>query len=49
MMEMIENQVYLAQGAYVRVVGYSAELLPVCEAMHYACLLYTSKNWMKRC
>ena len=34
--EMIENQVYLAQGAYVRVVGYSAELLPVCEAMHYA-------------
>lgn len=33
---MIENQVYLAQGAYVRVVGYSAELLPVCEAMHYA-------------
>lgn len=36
MMEMIENQVYLAQGAYVRVVGYSAELLPVCEAMHYA-------------
>ena len=36
MMEMIENQVYLAQGAYARVVGYSAELLPVCEAMHYA-------------
>ena len=36
MMKMIENQVYLAQGAYARVVGYSAELLPVCEAMHYA-------------
>ena len=36
MMEMIENQVYLAQGAYARVVGYSAELLPVCESMHYA-------------
>ena len=36
MMEMIENQVYLAQGAYARVVGRSAELLPVCEAMHYA-------------
>ena len=36
MMEMVENQVYLAQGAYARVVGYSAELLPVCEAMHYA-------------
>ena len=36
MMKMIENQVYLAQGAYARVVGYSAELLLVCEAMHYA-------------
>ena len=36
MMEMIENQVYLAQGAYARVVGRSAELLAVCEAMHYA-------------
>ena len=36
MMEMIENQVYLGQGAYAQVVGYSAELLPVCEAMHYA-------------
>ncbi len=36
MMEMIENQVYLAQGAYAKVVGRSAELLPVCEAMHYA-------------
>ena len=36
MMEMIENQVYLAQGAYAKVVGCSAELLAVCEAMHYA-------------
>ena len=36
MMEMIENQVSLAQGAYARVVGRSAELLAVCEAMHYA-------------
>ena len=36
MMEMIENQVYLAQGAYARMVGRSAELLAVCEAMHYA-------------
>ena len=36
MMEMIENQVYLTQGAYARVVGRSAELLAVCEAMHYA-------------
>ena len=33
---MIENQVYLAQGAYAKVVGRSAELLAVCEAMHYA-------------
>ncbi len=36
MMEMIENQVYLAQGAYAKVVGRSAELLAVCEVMHYA-------------
>ena len=36
MMEMIENQVYLAQGAYAKVVGRSAELLAACEAMHYA-------------
>ena len=36
MMEMIENQVYLAQGAYAKVAGRSAELLAVCEAMHYA-------------
>ena len=36
MTEMIENQVYLAQGAYAKVVGRSAELLAVCEAMHYA-------------
>ena len=36
MMEMIENQVYLTQGAYAKVVGRSAGLLAVCEAMHYA-------------
>ena len=36
MMEMIENQVYLAQGSYAKVVGRSAGLLAVCEAMHYA-------------
>ena len=36
MMEMIENQVYLAQGAYAKVVGRSAEMLAVCEGMHYA-------------
>ena len=35
-MEMIENQVYLAEGAYAKVIGRSAELLAVCEAMHYA-------------
>ncbi len=36
MMEMIENQVYLAEGAYAKVIGHSAELLAVCGAMHYA-------------
>ena len=36
MMEMIENQVYLAEGAYAKVIGRSAELLAVCETMHYA-------------
>ena len=36
MMEMIENQVYLAEGAYAKVIGRSAELLALCEAMHYA-------------
>ena len=36
MMEMIENQVYLAQDAYAKVIGHSAQLLAMCEAMHYA-------------
>ena len=36
MMEMIENQVYLAQGAYTKVIGRSEGQLAVCEAMHYA-------------
>ena len=36
MMEMIENQVYLAQGAYAKVIGRSMGQLTVCEAMHYA-------------
>ena len=36
MMDMIENQVYLVQGAYAKVVGRSAELLALCETMHYA-------------
>ncbi len=36
MMEMIENQVYLAQGAYTKVIGKSEQLLAACEGMHYA-------------
>ncbi|MGN0746688.1 MAG: LuxR C-terminal-related transcriptional regulator [Aristaeellaceae bacterium] len=36
MMDMIENQVYLAQGAWARVIGRSEGQLAVCEAMHYA-------------
>ena len=36
MMELSENQVYLAQGAYTKVIGRSAGQLAVCEAMHYA-------------
>ena len=36
MVEMIENQVYLAQGAYAKVIGRGAELLAVCQGMHYA-------------
>ena len=36
MMEMIENQVYLAQGACTKVIGRSEGQLALCEAMHYA-------------
>ena len=36
MVEMIENQVYLAQGAYAKVIGRGAELLAVCQGIHYA-------------
>ena len=36
MMEMIENQVYLAQGSYAKVIGRSEGLLAMCGAMHYA-------------
>lgn len=36
MMEMIENQVYLAQGNYAKVIAFSENLLAVCEGMHYA-------------
>ena len=36
MMEMIENQVYLAQGEFPRVIGRSEPLLSGCESLHYA-------------
>ena len=36
MMEMIENQVYLAQGAYTKVIGRSAAQLENCRKQHYA-------------
>ena len=36
MIEMIENQVSLAQGNYARVIGRSEKLLDMCEGMHYA-------------
>ena len=36
MMEMIENQVYLAQGDFVKVIGRSEGLLALCAGMHYA-------------
>ena len=36
MMEMIENQVYLAEGAYARVIGRSEGVLAQCAQQHYA-------------
>lgn len=36
MMRMIENKVFLAQGAYARVIGGSEGLLALCRGMHYA-------------
>ena len=36
MMLLIENQVYLAQGAYAQVIGRSESLLAQCTGMHYA-------------
>ena len=36
MMEMIENQVYLAQGAYAKVIGKSEGILEMCQGLHYA-------------
>ncbi len=36
MMELIENQVYLAQGAYMKVIGRCENLLEICRNLHYA-------------
>ena len=38
MMEVIENQVYLAQGAYAAVIGRSESLMSMSEKLHYALL-----------
>lgn len=35
MIEMIENQVYLAQGEYSKVIGRSESILAMCQALHY--------------
>lgn len=35
MMDMIENQVYLVQGAYAKVLGRGEQILAVCQGMHY--------------
>lgn len=36
MMELIENQVYLVQGAYAKVIARSEALLQSCRGLHYA-------------
>lgn len=36
MMEMIENQVFLSQKMYAKVIGRSEKLLEICEKTHYA-------------
>ena len=36
MMDLIENQVFLAQGDYARVAGRSESLLEICAGLHYA-------------
>ena len=36
MMELIENQVYLAQGAYAKVIARGEGLLTLCQGMHYS-------------
>ena len=35
MMEMIENQVYLAKGEYSKVIGRNESILAMCQALHY--------------
>lgn len=42
MMDMIENQVYLSQGEYARVVGRSEGLLASCSGLHYTLVALTS-------
>lgn len=36
MIEMVENQVYLAEKAYAKIIGRSEKQLAICEMMHYA-------------
>lgn len=36
MIDMIENQVYLAEGEYAKVAGQSERLLQICGGLHYA-------------
>ena len=43
MMELIENQVDLAQGAYARVIGRSGGLLAQCAALHYGLVALQTK------
>ncbi len=44
MIEMIENQVGLAQGDYARVVGRTKDCLLCCEGMHYALVAMHIRN-----
>ncbi len=39
MYEMIENQVYLIQGAYAKVIGRGEGLMAMCEGLHYGLVL----------
>ncbi len=36
MMDLVENQVYLVQGAYAKVIARSEGLLAVCDSLHYS-------------